>query len=90
MNEFDATWSKKKLANVLHYFPLILGLRKIYASLKIASSISWHNKGCIKDKMLKHLVDSLSWKIFIDRYLDFVVDVCNIKLGLAIDGFNVF
>ena len=40
--------------------------------------------------MLRHLVDSLAWKAFDDRYLDFISNIHNVRLGLGGDVFNPF
>ena len=50
----------------------------------------WHDEGRTKDEMLSHPVDSLAWKAFDDKYLDFAFDAQNVGLGLASDGFNPF
>ena len=89
-NEVDVTQSRKKLAKVLQYFPLIPRLKRIYASSKTASSMRWHDEGRTKDGMLRHPVDSLAWKAFDDRHPDFASDVRSVRLGLATDGFNPF
>ena len=39
LNKVDATQSKRKLVKVIYYFSLISRLKKIYASLKTASSM---------------------------------------------------
>lgn len=38
----------------------------------------------------KHLADGLAWNAFDARYPDFAADPCNVRLGLASDGFNPF
>ena len=50
----------------------------------------WHDEGRTKDEMLSHPVDSLAWKAFDDKHLDFAFDARNVRLGLASDGFNPF
>ena len=67
LDEIDATWSIKKSAKVLHYFSLVARLKRIYASLKVALSMRWHDEEHTKDEMLRYPADSLAQKIFDDR-----------------------
>ena len=39
---------------------------------------------------MRHPVDSPTWLHFDSQYLDFIVKMRNVKLGLASDGFNSF
>lgn len=52
--------------------------------------MTWDDKGHIKDSILKHLANSEVWKSFDSRYLEFAKEPRNVRLGLAIDGFNPF
>ena len=60
--------SKKKLARVLHYFPLITRLKLMYASLKTTLSIRWHDKSQTKDKMLRHPAKDGIWRHLADSW----------------------
>ena len=50
----------------------------------------WHAEGRTNDGVLRHPIDSIAWKEFNFRYLEFSSDPCNIRLGLASDDFNPF
>ena len=50
----------------------------------------WHKEGRTKDGILRHPADGAAWKAFDERYANIVVDSCNVRLGLASDGFNPF
>ena len=89
-NEVDAIRSTKKPSKVLHYFPFIPRLRRIYASSKITLLMRWHDEGHTKDGILRHPADSLAWKAFDAKHPEFASDICNVRLGLASDGFNPF
>ena len=39
---------------------------------------------------MRHPADSEEWKEFDLQYLDFALEPRNVRLGLAIDGFNPF
>ena len=79
-----------KLMKVLHYFPLIPQLRRLYSSAKIASLMRWHHEGRTRDEMLRHPAYNLAWKAFNARHSDFASDIHNVRFGLASDGFNPF
>nr|GEX02948.1 hypothetical protein [Tanacetum cinerariifolium] len=79
-----------KLTKVLHYFPLIPRLKRLYKCEKIAKDMRWHDTGRTKDGKLRHLADGLAWSAFNDRYLQFTSDPQSVRLGLASDGFNPF
>lgn len=59
-------------------------------SSKMAKDMIWHDKEREKDGLLRHPGDSLACKSFDAKYLGFALDPCNVRLGLAYDGFNPF
>ncbi|XP_071724291.1 uncharacterized protein [Rutidosis leptorrhynchoides] len=81
---------KKKAAEVLRYFPLILRLKRIYMSTDIAEDMRWHEEGGNKDGLLRHPADGKAWKEFDVHYPEFAAFPRSIRLGLASDGFNPF
>lgn len=81
---------KKKPAKVLHYFPLIPSIQRLFATNKTLDDMRWHDEGRTKDGKLRHPADGEAWKDFDRRYPDFEKDSRNVRLGLASDGFNPF
>ena len=79
-----------KPAKVLHYFPLIPRLKRIYMCEKTAKEMRWHDEGRTKDGKLRHPADALAWKAFDARYSEFASDPRSVRLGLSSDGFNPF
>jgi hypothetical protein len=49
--------SKKRLAKVLRWFPLISRLQRLFMSQCTAHNMRWHADGRIKDGVLRHLTD---------------------------------
>ncbi|XP_071694981.1 uncharacterized protein [Rutidosis leptorrhynchoides] len=82
--------AKKVGAKVLHYFPLIPRLQRLFMSLKTAESTRWHQESRTKDGLLRHPADSPAWKTFIYQNCEFAKEPRNVRLGLASDGFNPF
>jgi hypothetical protein len=80
---------KKKPAKILHYFPLIPRLKRLYANEQTSSDMCWHDKGRTKDGRLRHLADGQAWKDLNSRYPDFS-DPCNVRLGLSSDRVNPY
>lgn len=82
---------RKKIPHkVLCYFPLTPRLRRLYMSRKTATEIRWHCDKRVNDGIARHLADSVEWKEFDKNYPEFAQETCNVRLGLATDGFNPF
>ncbi|GKC03639.1 hypothetical protein Tco_0995249 [Tanacetum coccineum] len=66
-------------------------LQRLYKSSHTAKEMTWHATGkCTKPSKMQHPVDGRAWKNFNTQYPDFVADPRNVRLGLAVDGFNPF
>ncbi|GKA68792.1 hypothetical protein Tco_0768709, partial [Tanacetum coccineum] len=53
--------------------------------------MTWHaTRKCTEPGKMQHPVDGRAWKKFDTRYPDFVAEPRNVRLGLAVDGFNLF
>ena len=52
--------------------------------------MKWHAESRIDDGVLRHPTDSSAWKSFDEKNPDFATDSRNVRLGLAVDGFNPF
>ena len=60
-------------------------------SIKKAEEMRWqYEQQILEENILSHPVDSLVWKDFDAKHPHFASNLRNIKLGLAIDGFNPF
>ena len=52
--------------------------------------MKWHVNGHTDDGVMRHPPDSDAWKMFDSKHLEFSFDPHNVKLRLAVDGFNPF
>ena len=52
--------------------------------------MKWHVSGRTNDGVMRHPADSNAWKMFDTKHLQFLSKPCNVRLGLAADGFNPF
>ncbi|KAG8478881.1 hypothetical protein CXB51_028726 [Gossypium anomalum] len=80
----------KKPVKILLYFPLIPRLQRLFMLSKTVESMRWHHDERTDDGLLRHPVDSLAWKLFDNKFPSFASDPRNVRLGLAVDGFNPF
>ncbi|XP_071714474.1 uncharacterized protein [Rutidosis leptorrhynchoides] len=87
----DGDYKAKKVgAKVLHYFPLIPWLQRLFMSPKTSESMRWHQESRTKDGLLRRPTDSPAWKTFDHQNREFSKEPRNVRLGLASDGFNPF
>ena len=52
--------------------------------------MKWHTNGRVNDGLLRHPADSKTWKSFDSKYIEFSSEPCNVRLGLAADGFDPY
>ncbi|XP_028095166.1 uncharacterized protein LOC114295170 [Camellia sinensis] len=81
---------KKIPHKVLRYFLLTPRLKRLYMSRKTAEDMRWHKDKRIDDGVLRHPADSDEWKEFDVQHPQFALEPRNVRLGLAVDGFNPF
>lgn len=63
----------------------------MFLSKHTAKEMRWHKEKRIKtDGVLRHPAEAKSWKDFDRLHENFAHDPRNVRLGLAIDGFNPF
>lgn len=79
---------KRNSVRVLRHFPLTTGLQRYFMSPKTAATMSWHDEFRNKDGVLRHLIDTLAWKILDDARPSFGEEPHNVILGLATNGFD--
>ena len=63
-------------------------LQRLFMSPKTANHIKWQANSHVNDKLMRHPADSEVWKSFDSKYIEFSSELHNIRLGLAVDGFN--
>ncbi|GJZ96847.1 hypothetical protein Tco_0669181 [Tanacetum coccineum] len=80
------TPGKKVPKKVLHYFPIIPRLQRLYKSSH-AAKMTWHVTGkCTEPGKMQHPVDSRAWKNFDTKYPDFAKDTELGKMQHPVDG----
>nr|GEX17432.1 hypothetical protein [Tanacetum cinerariifolium] len=76
---------------VLRYFSIIPRLQRLYKSSHTAKEMTWHaTRKCMEPGKMQHPVDGRALKNFDTKCLDFEKEPRNVRLGLAVDGFNPF
>lgn len=76
---------------VLYHFPLIPRLKKLFLLKDIAHEMRWHKDKHVElDGVLRHPADAEEWKHFDKEFPWFALDPRNVRLSLALDGFNSF
>lgn len=89
--EDDPTGEKKKVARkILWHFPLKPRLQRLFMSSKTTASMRWHADSRTKDGYMRHRAYSPAWQYFDFKHLEFAKECCNVRSGLAFDGFNPF
>ncbi|KAI9170322.1 hypothetical protein LWI28_026121 [Acer negundo] len=82
----------KKITNkILRYFSLKSRLQRLFTSRHTATDMRWHKEKRVEQEgVLRHPIDSNSWKQFDTQYPLFVQNPRNVRLGLSTDSFNPF
>ena len=65
-------------------------MQRLYASNATAHDIRWHSEHEVEQGVMRHPLDSLSWKHFNQIHPDFAAESGNVILGLYNDGFQPF
>ncbi|GFS41572.1 hypothetical protein Acr_00g0075170 [Actinidia rufa] len=81
---------KKIPHKILRYFPLTPRLKRLFMLKMISEDMRWHMKNPSDDEESRHLAHNDEWKDFDVKHLEFALKPCNVRLGLAVDGFNPF
>ena len=81
---------KKIPHKVLCYFLLTPRLRRLYMSGQSAKDMRWYIDKHVDDGIMRHPTNSEECKEFDLQHPDFAIEPHNVRLGLAIDGFNPF
>ncbi len=75
---------------VLHHFPFIPRLKLMFKAHVLLYLMVWHNNIKNIDGLVRHVVDNKTWAHIDARWLEFVVEPRNVKLGLVTYGVNPF
>ena len=76
---------------VLRHFPLIPRLQRIFAARGTAADAEWHETKQEKNTgEMSHPTDEEAWQDFNRKHPTFEDDPRNLRLAIAIDGFNPF
>ncbi len=82
--------SKSVPYKVFHHFPLIPCLQRMYRCLSLIELMPWHNVNKSNDDMVLSVCDSKTRQHIDNTWLDFATNLHNIRLGLALDGVNMY
>ena len=52
--------------------------------------MKWHANGHVNNGLLRHPIDSEAWKSFDSKYIEFSSEPYNVRLGLVVNGFNLY
>jgi len=61
----------------------------MFASMQTAQPMTWHDENNIQG-MVRHPSDGQAWKHFDRKHPSFTSDPHNVRLGLCLDGFNLY
>ena len=76
---------------VLRYFPIVLRLQRFFVSKEQSAHARWHKEKRIAEaNVMRPPADGEAWEHFDSELSCFAKDARNMKLGIAMDGFNPF
>ncbi|GFZ06764.1 DEAD-box protein abstrakt [Actinidia rufa] len=81
---------KKIPHKILRYFPLTPRLKRLFMSRTISEAMRWHMENPGDGEESRHPAQSDEWKDFDVKHPEFALKPRNVRLGLAVDGFNPF
>ena len=55
-----------------------------------SKNMRWYIDNRVDDGIMGHSAESEEWREFDLQYPDFALEPCNVRLGMAADGFNPF
>ncbi|PKU65335.1 hypothetical protein MA16_Dca001225 [Dendrobium catenatum] len=74
----------------MFYFPIIPRLQRLYASMRSAAHMRWHNDHIPQEGVITHPSEAEAWKHFDRTHPTFAAELRNVRLGLCADGFTPF
>ncbi|KAH7851985.1 hypothetical protein Vadar_019139 [Vaccinium darrowii] len=81
---------KKIPRKTLRYLPVTSRLKNLYMNKKRAKDMRWRKDKRVDDGEWRHPADCDEWKEFDTQHPEFALDPHNVRLRLAVDGFNPF
>ncbi|KAL0329310.1 UNVERIFIED_CONTAM: hypothetical protein Sradi_4917700 [Sesamum radiatum] len=69
------------------YLSLTTRLQRLYASEATVEQLTWHANHQTEEGSMYHPSDAEAWRHFDWTYLNFAVELRNVRLGLCTDGF---
>jgi hypothetical protein len=91
VNEDGEKVTTKTAHKQLRYMPLTSRMKQLFISKKTARHMRWHKEGVRENnQVMLHPSDSEAWKALDNFDADFVVDVRNVRIGLATNGFSPY
>jgi hypothetical protein len=84
------TGSNNVLISVLHYFPIIPCLQRMFKCPEVAKLMEHHSSAASGTSGMKSIVDSYQWKEINRLYPEFARVSTNIRLALIVDGICPF
>ena len=92
----DGQVRQSKVAKkILRYLPFIKRIQRLYMNEETAKQMMWHKKGKrYKDehgrKKMGHPSDGKAWKNFDKKHPELAAEARNVRIAIALDGFNPF
>ncbi|KAK6776898.1 hypothetical protein RDI58_022291 [Solanum bulbocastanum] len=74
---------KRIASKSLRYFPLKPRLQRLFMSTKTSTLMIWQKDERVDDGIMRNPADSMAWKSFYELHPSVVVDLRNVRLGLA-------
>jgi hypothetical protein len=82
--------SSKCPVKVLRHFPLIPRLKRMFRCTLLAQLMKWHARRTKNGDKVECVPDSKAWQHIDATYLEFRREERNLRLGMALDGVNLF
>lgn len=90
VDDDDSVSKKSHFSKVMWYLPIIPRFKRWFVNVNHVNYIRWHIDERICDGKISHVVDSLQWNKIDLLFSDFDHEPRNLRLGLVIDGMNLF
>jgi hypothetical protein len=76
---------------ILRYLPFVPRIQRLYMSEETVKQMTWHTNGCrYNPDKLVHSFDGEAWTHFDVVHRDKALEIRNVRVALATDGFNPY
>ena len=65
-------------------------LKSMFISEEVAELLHWHSNNKSTVGKIRHPIASIAWESINDKWAEFSLDPCNLRLGLDADGINPY